>query len=110
MFGPVFQNMMRYRLGVGKPMEGYGGFGPPQANQNGGVVPPIGGITTQSPTPWMHQGPGANIPQESPTFPNGVEGGPYGPPHPRPEGPSDGNATPGGGGYRAGYKNPWQRF
>ena len=107
MFGPWFNQVMRYRLGVGKPLEGYGGFGS-QPNQNGGVVPPIGGITTQSPTPWMHQGPGANIPQESPMFPKGVEGGPYGPPHPKPQDPTD--SQPSGMGYMGGFKNPWQRY
>jgi len=42
MFGPMYQQMMKARLGVGKPMEGYGGF-QPQA-------------TLPTPSPWLHQG------------------------------------------------------
>ena len=42
MFGPMYSQMMKARLGVGKPMEGYGGF-QPQA-------------TLPAPSPWLHQG------------------------------------------------------
>lgn len=101
MFGPWFNQVMRYRLGVGKPLEGYGGF-----SQNGGVVPPptpmspIDGATLPAPTPWHPMHGGASLPQESPWEPAGGAGLPT-------ENPMKPQKA---GGYTGMQKNPWQRY
>ena len=140
MFGDMYSQMMRARLGVGKPMEGYGGFngpsnpgisggpmGVPQQPQNGGVVPPWmqGGMWGMQhgprTTPFQPRPEGGTIPFESPWNPRqtpyeprpkdgGIEGGPFGPPHQQPSGPVDGGFQPSASGYMGGFKNPWQRF
>jgi len=119
MFGPMYSQMMKARLGVGKPMEGYGGF-QPQA-------------TLPAPSPWLHQG----GPRTTPYGPRPQDGttplaSPWGPrqtPYePRPEGgvmgenpwnprstpfedrPQGGETRMGGGGVMGGMKNPWQRY
>ena len=112
MFGPMYQQMMKSRLGVGKPLEGYGGF-----SQQGGVTPP--------PTPWGPQD-GASLPAPSPWL---HQGGPRTTPYgPRPEGgamgenpwnprstpfedrPQGGETRMGASGVMGGMKNPWQRY
>ena len=61
MFGPMYQQMMKSRLGVGKPLEGYGGFGQPRGMEQGGVTPPPtpwgpqDGASLPAPSPWLHQ-------------------------------------------------------
>ena len=100
MFGPWFNQVMRYRLGVGKPMEGYGGF-----NQNTGVVPPhMGGGATlplENPMyPTQTKFPGATLPQENPWEPAGGAGLPT-------ENPMKPQKV---GGYPGMQKNPWQRY
>ena len=143
MFGPMYQQMMKSRLGVGKPLEGYGGF-----SQQGGVTPPptpwgpqdgaslpapspwlhqkdnMGGATLPAPSPWLHQGSPRTTPFEPrPRNPEnmfdprqtpyesrggGIEGGPFGPPHPKPDDAVGSGAT--GMGYMGGMRNPWQRY
>lgn len=122
MFGDMYSQMMKARLGVGKPLEGYGGFtNQPQQPQNGGVVPPWmqGGMwRQQQPHEPRPQG-GGYLPMENPWNPRqtgyenrpkdgGIEGGPFGPPHPKPQDPMD--SQPSGMGYMGGMKNPWQRY
>ena len=118
MFGPMYSQLMKARLGVGKPMEGYGGFG---------QQPPA---SLPAPSPWLHQGgprqtpfeprpDGGTMPMENPWSPRQT---PY---EPRPEGgeapwnprqtgyeprPQGGEPRMGGGGVMGGMKNPWQRY
>ena len=109
MFGPMFSQMMKARLGIGKPLEGYGGFGPPQGvsanggfSQQGGVTPhptpwgPQDGASLPAPSPWLHQKDnmgGATLPTPSPWL---HQGGPRQTPfEPRP----DGGTMP--------MENPW---
>lgn len=117
MFGPMYSQLMKARLGVGKPMEGYGGF-QPQA-------------TLPAPSPWLHQGgprqtpfeprpEGGTMPIESPWSPRQTpyeprpEGGeaPWNPRQtgyePRPQGGEP--MTPKMPGGMGGMKNPWQRY
>jgi len=130
MMGPWYTQLMKARLGVGKPMEGYGGFAPPQSGANGmapqGLIPgaslpvptpmhPAGSATLPSPTPWgqaelPHERPwmqqkgydsGASLPEPSPWGQAGMpQENPY-----KPQKSSGDNA-----GSIGGYKNPWQRF
>ena len=129
MFGPMYQQMMKARLGVGKPMEGYGGF-PPQGASPNGMNPQA---TLPVPSPWMNHG----GPRTTPYGPRPQDGtmpleSPWGPrqtPYePRPEGgamgenpwnprstpfedrPQGGEPRMGGGGVMGGMKNPWQRY
>ena len=84
MFGPMYQQMMKSRLGVGKPLEGYGGF-----SQQGGVTPPPtpwgpqDGASLPAPSPWLHQKDnmgGATLPAPSPWMnQGGPRTTPYGP-------------------------------
>ena len=133
MFGPMYSQLMKARLGVGKPMEGYGGFGSPQGASANGRVDPITGATLPAPSPWLHQG----GPRTTPYGPRPQDGttpleSPWGPrqtPYePRPEGgamgenpwnprstpfedrPQGGETRMGGGGVMGGMKNPWQRY
>ncbi len=111
MFGDMYSQMMRARLGVGKPMEGYG-MTPmqtvPQQPQpyNGGFMPPWmqhgGGMPRN--TPFEPRPQGGTIPMESPWNPRQT---PY-EPRPKDNGMEDG--SPSGQGYMGGFKNPWQRF
>jgi len=121
MFGPMYSQLMKARLGVGKPMEGYGGFtNQPQQPQNGGVVPPWmqGGMRRQQqPHEPRPQG-GGYLPMENPWNPRQTDF------EPRPQGgesPFDPRSTPyeprpktgeqpSGMGYMGGMKNPWQRY
>ena len=94
MFGPMYSQMMKARLGVGKPMEGYGGF-QPQA-------------TLPAPSPWLHQGGPRTTPYgprpeggamgENPWNPRSTpfEDRPQGgvTPPPTPWGPQDGASLP----------------
>jgi len=85
MFGPMYSQLMKARLGVGKPMEGYGGF-PPQGASANGMNPQA---TLPAPSPWMNQGgprttpygqPQANMPAPSPWMhQGGPRTTPYGP-------------------------------
>ena len=109
MFGPMYSQMMKARLGVGKPMEGYGGFGQPRGMEQGGVAPPPtpwgpqGGASLPAPSPWLHQKDnmsGATLPAPNPW--GQAELPQEGPMHPQKPGM-------GGGGYM-GMKNPWQRY
>jgi len=135
MFGPMYQQMMKARLGVGKPMEGYGGFTPSQGQPQANIPAPSpwmhqGGPRTTpqanmpAPSPWMHQGSPRTTPFEPrPRNPEnmfdprqtpyesrggGIEGGPFGPPHPKPDDAVGSGAT--GMGYMGGMRNPWQRY
>ena len=124
MFGPMYSQLMKARLGVGKPMEGYGGFTPPQGQPQANIP---------APSPWMQHG----GPRTTPYGPRPQDGttpleSPWGPrqtPYePRPEGgamgenpwnprstpfedrPQGGETRMGGGGVMGGMKNPWQRY
>ena len=102
MFGPMYQQMMKARLGVGKPMEGYGGFGSPQGASANGRVDPITGATLPAPSPWLHQKDnmgGATLPPPTPWEPSG--GATL---------PQESPMKPSGRGYMGGMKNPWQRY
>ena len=115
MFGPMYQQMMKARLGVGKPMEGYGGFTPSQGQPQANMP---------APSPWLHHGSPRTTPFEPrPRNPEnmfdprqtpyesrggGIEGGPFGPPHPKPDDAVGSGAT--GMGYMGGMRNPWQRY
>ena len=103
MFGPMYQQMMKSRLGVGKPLEGYGGF-----SQQGGVTPPPtpwgpqDGASLPAPSPWLHQKDnmgGATLPPPTPLEPSG--GATL---------PQESPMKPSGRGYMGGMKNPWQRY
>jgi len=124
MFGPMYQQMMKARLGVGKPMEGYGGFTPSQGQPQANIP---------APSPWMQHG----GPRTTPYGPRPQDGttpleSPWGPrqtPYePRPEGgvmgenpwnprstpfedrPQGGETRMGASGVMGGMKNPWQRY
>ena len=133
MFGPMYSQMMKARLGVGKPMEGYGGFKPqatlpapsPWLHQKDNM----GGATLPTPSPWLHQGgprqtpfeprpDGGTMPMENPWSPRQT---PY---EPRPDG-GEAPWNPRKTGYEPrpqggepmtpkmpgmGMKNPWQRY
>ncbi len=129
MFGDMYAQMMRARLGVGKPMEGYG-MTPmqtlPQQPQpmNGGVVPPWmqGGMWGQGrahgPIPFEPRPRGGTIPMESPWNPRQTDfeprpqGGesPWNPRQTPYEPKPQGTEQPSGKGYMGGMKNPWQRY
>ena len=107
MFGPMYSQMMKARLGVGKPMEGYGGFGQPRGMEQGGVTPPPtpwgpqDGASLPAPSPWLHQKDnmgGATLPPPTPWEPSG--GATL---------PQESPMKPSGRGYM-GMKNPWQRY
>ena len=108
MFGPMYSQMMKARLGVGKPMEGYGGFGQPRGMEQGGVAPPPtpwgpqGGASLPAPSPWLHQKDnmgGATLPPPTPWEPSG--GATL---------PQESPMKPSVRGYMGGMKNPWQRY